>query len=114
MRAKLRRINSVEESRGVRIFTRVEEILHRVGVVVVPEVIEILDVWIIIQSRAPVAASQLMATHVIHGFLFRSVLINLPGKELVEGVSGQPGAGQQIGPSAAWLREDFGLIGGRD
>ena len=77
-------------------------------------IIQVLQIGTVGEGGAGVTAANLMTANMIDGFLIRPVLSDGPGKELVEGVAGQPRAGQQIGADIARLGIDFRLVGGRN
>ena len=113
VRAEFRRIDTVEKTGSVRMFADVQEVLHGVGVVMIAEIIEILDVRVIRVGGVGVAAAQFVSADVVDGFLGGAVLVDLPGKELVKRVPAQAGAGQQIRADATRLWKYFRLIGCR-
>src|ERR1051325_9443214 len=114
MSSKLGRVNAVKKSRNIRVFTDVKKIIHDVGVVVVSEVIKVLNIGVVVKGRVTIAATQFVAAHVVNGFFFGAVLIDLPGEKLIEGVTGQTSTREQIVTTGARFRKNLGLIGGRN
>src|SRR6185503_15685977 len=96
MGAEFRRLNSVKQSRCARVFTNLQKIFNGVGVEMIAEIIEVLEVGIIGESGVDVTAADFVAADVVQRLLLRSVLVDLPRKKLVERMARQPGAREQI------------------
>ena len=70
------------------ILTHLCEVGNGVGVVICAEVIQVGNIGIVRAILAPVAAADFVAPHMVQGFLLGAVLIDLPGKKMVERVGG--------------------------
>src|SRR5207302_560716 len=113
MRPELRRVNAVKEPWHIWVLTQFEEVLDHVRVIVTAKVIQVLQVWIIGESRAGVTTPNFMPANVVERFFVSPVLIDCPGKELVERMSVEARTREQVRSAGARLRKYFGLIGRR-
>ena len=114
MGSKFRRIDPIEQSRHPRVFANLQKILNRVRVEMVPKVVKVLDIGIGGEGGVQITAAQFMSADMIDSFLIRPVFVDLPGKKLVEGLTCQAGACQQIIAARSWFRKYFRQVRGWD
>src|SRR5439155_16051792 len=84
VRSEFGRVDAVEQPRHIRVFTHHEEVFDWVRVVVHGEVVHVLDIRVVGIGCVGVTAAEFVAANVVHGFLGGAILVDGPGKKLVE------------------------------